>query len=248
MVLQPSAFQQSPVPTKGTTWWRRIAYELKAGPFLSPLDQDAWQRGYADVPKWTRSKPFLFEALVTAAAGGFGISLGSAWWERGLFGALFAVAGFGLALIAIWLWHCLVAPTRQRNEARSYARSLEKYTEEYRRWARRREIAEDFRRNTLEYAATIAVDGYAQAPLEELDSYWRNNADAYQSQLEGFGASSEVISEFVRQREALDTKDDNFANDERRRIRNNMMTTCQNVFLAVRDEEPPPPPAPPRAE
>src|SRR2546423_915931 len=98
MPFQHSAFQPPPpAPRPGRfrrlrTRLRASRYHLKASHFLPPLDQSAWQRGFTDVPGWAKRKPVLVQAATTIAGCGFGLTLGSTWYERGLFGALVALA------------------------------------------------------------------------------------------------------------------------------------------------------------
>jgi hypothetical protein len=132
---------------------RRPLDHLKAEPHLAAIEQNAWQRGYTDVAGWTRRKPVLVQGLLVVAGCGFGFSLGSTWWERGLFAVSLALAAFLVGLLALWLWHSATAPVRQRDEARAYASALEAHVLEYAEWTRRREIAEDFKQEVFEVRA-----------------------------------------------------------------------------------------------
>ena len=76
------------------------------------MEQNAWQRGYTDVPGWTKRKPVVVEALLVVAGCGFGVALGSTWWERTLFAVLLALAAFLLGLLGLWLWLSAAAPVR----------------------------------------------------------------------------------------------------------------------------------------
>jgi hypothetical protein len=209
------------------------------------MEQSAWQRGYTDVAGWTKRKPVVVEALLVVAGCGFGLTLGSTWWGRGLFAVLVALGAFLLGLIGLWLWHSAAAPVRQRDEARTYARALEAHVHEYAEWARRREIADDFRRETLELACSVS-EGNWHRSASDLDTHWRGNAAAAQAQLREHGAGDDVTGEIDRQLEALEAREDGYGDDEIRRIVNNMQTACQNVWSLTRSQDmPPTAPTPP---
>lgn len=116
----------------------RLLDHLRTGRDVAPLEQDAWQRGFTDLPGWTRRKPVVVQIATTVAGCGFGLALGSTWWERVLFAILLSVGAFLLGLVGLWLWRCAAAVRVQRNEARDYARSLEAYAREYAEWQARR--------------------------------------------------------------------------------------------------------------
>src|SRR6266571_138797 len=178
MAFQPSAFFQPPPKPHRERFRRRkqLVYQLKAAPFLSPLEQSAWQRGYSDVPGWTRRRPVLVQAGATIAGCGFGLTLGSTWWERGLFGALVALGAFLSGLVVLWLWHSLTAPVKQRNEAREYAQALEAYVRAYAEWVRRRDIAYDFRHDTLQDVPRLAEEPpRLTGSISGEETRWRNN-------------------------------------------------------------------------
>ncbi len=138
---------------------------------------------------------------------------------------------------------------RQRDEARGYARTLGRHAHDYAEWARRREIAEDFRRETLEFARNVFDGGWPDS-ASALDTHWRTNARATQGQLREHGASADVLSEFDRKMEELDAKEDPYGDDEIRRLAANMQAACQNVWTLTRAHDTPPappkPPGPPR--
>jgi len=230
---------------------RRPLDYLKAAPLLSPMEQNAWQRGYTDVPGWLRRKPVLVEIASTVAGGGFGLTLGSTWWERGLFGALLAVAAFFLGLAAIWLWYSATAPSRQRDEARKYARVLETYAQDYVQWARRREIAYDFRHDTLigdvgRFRPEEDGGPTLMGTLADEEIRWRSILANISAQMEANGGD---VSAFMQAQLAfLDNADGSFPGDDLALIRNSMMQACQNLLAEVRQEGPPTAPTPPTSE
>jgi hypothetical protein len=142
----------------------RILDHLRAGRGLAPLDQDVSQRGFTDVPGWTRRKPVVVPLLTTVAGCGFGATIGSTWWERVLFAVLIAGGAFLLGLVALWLWQVAAAPTRQRDEARAYARALEDHARDYVEWQARRDIVEDFYVETTMHFGTFST-ATRSAPL-----------------------------------------------------------------------------------
>jgi hypothetical protein len=250
MSFQPSAFfQPEPKPHRQRfRRWKQLVYHFKAAPFLSPLEQSAWQRGYTDVPGWTRRRPVLVQAATTIAGCGFGLTLGSTWWERGLFGALVALGVFLAGLVSIWLWHSLTAPVKQRTEAREYAQALKEYADDYAQWARRREIAYDFRHDTLlhdvvRFRPEEEGGPTLMASLADEEVRWRSILANISAQMEANGGD---VSAFMQAQLAfLDNADGSFPGDELALIRNSMLQACQNLLAEVRQEGPPTAPAPP---
>jgi hypothetical protein len=151
--------------------------------------------------------------------------------------------------MVLWLWRSATAPIQQRNEARDYARALEAHARDYAQWARRREIAEDFRRETFEHAHQI-IEGYDRRSAAELDQHWRATVANVAGQLREHGArdDAQTLIEIRSNLAALDAKEDGYGDDERARIRNSMLTLCQNVWSATRSHDAAPTvPAPPKA-
>jgi len=105
---------------------------------------------------------------------------------------------------------------------------LEAHIQDYAQWARRREIAEDFRRETLEFARSVSEGNWHQS-ASDLEEHWRGNAAAVQSQLREYGAGADITDEIDRQLAALEARDDGYGDDQIRRLVNNMQTACQNV-------------------
>jgi hypothetical protein len=169
------------------------------------------------------------------------------WWPLRVLVA--AVIGLGVAVTALALiatFYAVRAPYRQRGEARAYGQALEAHARDYARWARRREIAEDFRRETLEFARNVFEGGWPDS-ASALDTHWRTNAAAAQAQLREYGASVEVLGEFDQKMEELDAKEDPYGDDEIRRLAANMQAACQNVWTLTRAHDTPPTaPPPPR--
>jgi hypothetical protein len=225
---------------------RRPLDHLKAAKYLTTLEQNAWQRGLTDIPGWTRRKPVLAQIGATVAGCGFGLTLGSTWWQRGLFGALVAAAVFLMGLGVLWLWHSTTAPVRQRNEARVYARALEAHVHAYTQWVQRRMVAEQFRWDTSQGGLAIA-DGTDTRSATELERNWRAMSAGVRAQLVQHGAAEDVdaVSAIDTQLRVLDTKEDQHGDDEIGRIRDSMVITGDNVLRVTRNEQPPTPPMPP---
>lgn len=245
MAFQPSGFEPTQKTRKrGRRRKRRPLGHLKAAPYLAPMEQNAWQRGYTDVPGWTRRKPVLFQIATTVAGCGFGLTLGSTWWERALLAAALAVVAFLGGLVALWLWHSLTAPVRQRNEARDYALALEAHMREYAKWARRREIAEDFLRDTFAHREVVLAGNDPRTP-EELETHWRTTVNHIAAMMEAEGASDNELHEIRGGLAGLDARDDGYGENHTRRIWNNMGVISQNLRTVNRAQPPPNPPSPP---
>jgi hypothetical protein len=253
MAFQPSGFE--PIPKRRLRSRRRRKRRpfahLKAAPFLSPLEQNAWQRGYTDVPGWANRKPVLVQIATTIAGCGFGLTLGSTWWERGLLGAGVATAVFLAGLAALWLWHSATAPVRQRNEARAYACALEAHARDYAQWARRREIGEDFKREMFEHFNYTGTE-HDPRTVDDVKAEWKQRARVAVMQLRDVGASDAITNEIdlgmVAFERASESRDDGYGDDDLRRVKQNMLTVSGNVWAASRGEPPPYPPEPPRAD
>jgi hypothetical protein len=214
------------------------------------MDQNAWQRGYTDVAGWTKRKPVFVEAVLIVAGCGFGLTLGSTWWERSLFAVLLAVVAFLLGLIGLWLWLSATAPLRKRDEARAYVRALDAHAREYADWASVCQITEDFRRETLELVNVIgggrdleARTGWRSAA--ELEAHWRTLVDVFSAQLRTHGASEDLLAEVDSQLAALKAKDDSYGDNEIGRIRGSMLAIGQNPWTMHRSKKPPAAPSPP---
>jgi hypothetical protein len=248
MSFQPSAFFQpeSRPHRQRFRRWKQLVYHLKAAPFLSPLEQSAWQRGYTDVPGWAKRKPVVVQIATTVAGCGFGLTLGSTWWQRALFGALVAAGVFLLGLVVIWLWHSATAPVRQREEAREYAQALETYAHDYVQWARRREIAYDFRHDTLigdvgRFRPEEEGGPTLMGTLADEEIRWRTILANISAQMEANGGD---VSAFMQaQLVFLDNADGSFPGDDLALIRNSMLQASQNLLAEVRQEGPPTAPA-----
>jgi hypothetical protein len=246
------------------TDWRRILEYPSLGPILSPRVDQA----RATYPL-QRSRG---QHGIVVAAKAFEQPFGASGLVRGLsgfaLGVIAAVALNGLVLRIfigglVWLTVYWAVPTAwagvaaldfgsvQRDQAREYARALEGNLHDYAEWARRREIAEDFRREMLEFARFVFEGSWRQSATE-LNEQWRGTAIGTQTQLRNYGATDDVTSEIDRQLAALDaameTKEDGYGDDDIRRIASSMQATCQNVWSSVRAQPPPTPPTPPQPE
>jgi hypothetical protein len=121
------------------------------------LSQSAWERACIDAAAWInrRSNAYAFVGLVVA-----GILGGIVLTSSPLVGASVGVAAWVATNVLIYGAHIALAVKRQRDEARDYARTLGRHAHDYAEWARRREIAEDFRRETLEFARNVFDGGW----------------------------------------------------------------------------------------
>jgi hypothetical protein len=139
----------------------------------------------------------------------------------------------------------LRAPTVQRDEAREYARALEAYGHEYARWAARREIAYTFRHDTFQDVLRLADDQPSLiGSVSDEEERWRLNLANVERQIQANGGN---ISAFMTsQLTALDDRTP-YRNDISR-IRNSMLSACQNLVAEMRIEPPPTAPTPPQPE
>jgi hypothetical protein len=249
MAWQPSAFQPSPRPSLSERF-ARLGEAIRA--FALPakgvpaLGETAWQRGKKQASELAnrRAIQFMIVCAPIFAVGGLLFALPGFWWPLRVL--LAALIGLGVAIVAAFVvagYYALRAPRRQRDEARGYARALESYAEGLSQRAARRELADDFRRETLEFARAV-FEGNWHQPASALDTHWRQNASAMRALLLDRGAGDDVAAEFDRQLEVLDAKDDGYGDDEIRRLASSMQSTCQNVWSLVRGEPPPTAPTP----
>jgi hypothetical protein len=231
-----------------------VLKHFSLGPVLSPrvdaayatepLKRSSWQHGLVVAAQAFEDPRSGYGALQVFLGAGVGVVAGVALTGLPLY-LQFVIGGVaGLATYwavptawAVVAW--LRAPRVQRDQAREYARALETHVHEYAEWARRREIAEDFRRETLEFARSVSEGNWHQS-ASDLDMHWRGNAGAVQGQLREHGADGDVTGEIDRQLAALDAKEDGYGDDEIRRIVNNMQTACQNVWTMTRAHDTPP--------
>jgi hypothetical protein len=248
MPFQHSAFQPEPRPRRfrrERTRVRAVWYHFKASGFLPALDQSAWQRGHTDVPGWLRRKPVLVEIGSAVAGGGFGLTLGSTWWERGLFGSLFAVAALVLGLFGLWLYYSLTAPVRQREEAREYARALEARHREFENWSARIVSAFDFRHQALEDVRRLsAPEPQLMGSAADEEERWRNQLLTACAYVEEHGAD---VSAF-RESQLAALEDRAPYPHDLSRIWNSMLSAGQNLLAEMRNIPAPRPPNPPGVE
>jgi hypothetical protein len=136
---------------------------------------------------------------------GANIVASQSWLIRSLLGAIAGLAGALIAAMGVAGFYAVLAPRKQRDEARSYARALEAHMRDYAEWARRLEIAEDFRRETLEFARSVSEGNWHQ-PAAVLEEHWRSNAATIRAQLSAHGSGDGPMAEIDRQLEALESK------------------------------------------
>lgn len=212
------------------------------------MEESAWQRGKRQTSELANGQAIKFMIACTPIYAVGGVFLAPAlWWPlRLVVAVLIGFAVTAVALLSISGYYALRAPYRQRKDARDYARALETHVHEFARWARRREIADDFRRETLEHVRSIA-DGNDPRRAAELDHHWRTIVAGISGQLREYGAddNAQAQIEIRGNLAALDAKEDGYGDDEVARVRNSMAAGCQNVWSAIRSEAPPTAPAPP---
>lgn len=135
------------------------------------------------------------------------------------------------------------APIKQRDEARKYAHEQEAHAREYAEWATRREMADDFKFNTLEEARSM--DQW-NLPPAEIEERWRDNAAVFSRQIADHGAGPEVTGEIDRQLEALERREDPlWGQRDWKGEKQHAVHVSKRVGGAVRAVPAPTPPAPP---
>ena len=161
-----------------------------------------------------------------------------------LLAALGATLGIAISVGLLAVAASLRARYRQRNEAREYARGLEAHVEAFAEWARRREVAEDFLRETF-FRREVVLAGNDPRTPEELEADWRTTVNNIAAMMESLGASDNELNEVRGGLAGLDARDDGYGANHLRRIWNNMGVISQNLRTVNRSEPPPGPPTPP---
>jgi hypothetical protein len=246
MAFQQDSFQPPVVGQRRFRRLREFRYHLKASPFVSLLEQDAWQRAYIDVPAWTKRKWFVVELFLLVIGGGFGLTLGTAWWERALLGAVLAAAFFGAGLVGLWLWRVAVAPRTQRDEAQRYARALEQQVADFREWGFRQQFAREFYDSEFQDAHAVEHN-LRHFNLDEQAAHWKERLRNTEVNLRarGGGGYTTEVENAIR---AFDNKEDGYGENQQRRLEWAIKNAAQNLWGVVRREEPPPSPARPGEE
>jgi hypothetical protein len=230
------------------------------GPILSPrvdqatatepLNRSRWQQG-TTVAANAFEQPFsAFGAL--HGLSGVVVGIGAAVALSGLPLFLQLLIG-GLVWLAVYwavptTWAGIAglhAPIVQRDQAREYARALEAHIHAYAQWAARREIGYRFRHDTFEDLKRIA-GGQLMGSLSDEEDRWRNLLTQACTQMEDNGAD---LSAFLEgQLTQLDDPDGLYGGNDEARIRNSMLSACQNLLAEMLNQPPPTPPAPPQLE
>jgi hypothetical protein len=215
------------------------------------LEEPAWQRGKRWRSELANRRALTFMILsapIFAAAGG-AVALTVSWPLRAVLSALI---GLGVAVLIVLvipgLYALFYASFKQRDEAREYAAALETHVQEYGTWARRSQIADDFKHETLEDARRIGAGNLVGSVSDE-ETRWRTIVSQIGEQMQANGGD---ISVFVdAQIAALNNTNDGLGDDESARlarIRNSMLATGQNLWSETRREAPPSVPGPPRTD
>jgi hypothetical protein len=220
---------------------------------LSPLEESAWQRGKRQADELAQGRAILF-MIVSApffAVGGLFFVLGDVWWPLRV--VLAALIGLGVALgvtLAISGFYAVRAPSKQRDEAREYARDLEAHAHAYAQWARRREIAYDFRHDTLNDLDRFRPEAEGgpilMGTLDDEETRWRGVLANIGAQMQANGSD---VSAFIDAQIAfLDNADGAFEAGQLALIRNSMLMACQNLLAEIRQQGPPTAPTPQQRE
>jgi hypothetical protein len=230
----------------GPGFWTRVA-EAEA---KDPLEQSSWERGLAMVASQYESPRSPVWAVQAVLAGAAGVPIGNAvavnsWGVQVLVGGAAGLFVFWLLPVALaGILAARPVPIKQRNEAREYAQALEEHAHDFAQWARRREIAYDFRYDTLNDARRLSpeVEGgpILMGSVADEETRWRTILANIGAQIEANGGE---VSAFVQAQLAfLDNADGSFEGGDIARIRNSMLAACQNLLGEIRQEGPPTPP------
>jgi hypothetical protein len=254
MAFQPGSFFQPPSKPSLRERAARLGNSIRSFALpaegVPPLEETPWQRGKRQASDFANGRGVVFMIVCAPifAVGGLFV-LTSVSWPLRVF--LAAVIGLGVALAAALLIsgaYALRAPYRQTGEARKYARALEAHLRDYVQWARRREIAYDFRHDTLinevvRFRPEEEGGPTLMGSLADEETRWRSILANTSAQIEANGGD---VSTFIQAQLAfLDNADGAFEAGDLARIRNSMLSACQNLLGEIRQEGPPEAPTPP---
>jgi len=254
MAFQSSAFQPPPKPSRSEKikgFGRAVRTFVLPAKGVPLLEESAWQRGKREGSELANSRAIQFMIVCAPifAVGGLFFALPGFWWPLRVL--LAALIGLGVAVVAAFVvagYYALRAPYGQRDEARNYAQALETHARNYAQWARRREIAYDFRHDGLQDAARLSAEApQLMGSITHEENRWRTILTNIAAQIEANGGDASAFME--AQLAFLDDSDalrDAFGGDKIALIRNSMLQACQNLLAEVRQEGPPPAPVPPR--
>lgn len=215
MAFQPSGFQppaKTSLREKVVGIGRAIRVLVFPAKGLALLEETAWQRGKRQAHELANGRAVLFMIICAPifAVGGLLVLTSVGWPVRVLLAALIGLAVALTAVLLISGFYAMRAPYKQRDEAREYVRALEAHADDYAEWARRREIAYDFRHETLQEARRVGVGGSLMGSVSDEEARWRGNVDAIRAQMREHGADASVLSLLDAQMEALDSRDDGY--------------------------------------
>ena len=228
-------------------WTRAAVAEAK-----DPLEQSSWERGLAMVANQYESPRSPVWAIQAVLAGAAGVPIGNAvavnsWGVQVFVGGAAGLFVFWVLPVALaGALAARPAPIKQRNEAREYAQALEAYAHDYAQWARRLQLAYDFRYDGLEDARRLSPDNpQLMGTLADEEIRWRSILANIGAQMQANGSD---VSAFIAAQVAfLDNADGAFEAGQLALIRNSMLQACQNLLAEIRQEGPPTPPTRPKS-
>jgi hypothetical protein len=227
-----------------------LSHRVDEATATEPLRRSRWQYGVVAAAKALEQPLSAYGAAQSIGGIVVGVVVGA---ELGALPLILQVLiGVAAGLAAYWAvpaawagigW--LRAPTVQRDEAREYPRALETHSHAYAQWAARREIGYRFRHDILEDVRRIAA-GRLMGSLSDEEDRWRNLLTQACTQMEDNGAD---VSDFLEgQLRALDDPDDLYDGNDEARIRNSMLSGCQNLLAEMLNQPAPTAPTPPQPE
>jgi hypothetical protein len=221
----------------------------------APLKRSRWQHGIATAAQAFDQPRSGYGAVQVFLGAGVGVVVGAAFSGLPLFAQFLigGTAGIGVywGVPTAWAgWSAWRALRKQRDDARAYAEALEAHVHDYAQWARRREIAYDFRHDTLNDVVRFRPEEEGgptlMGSLADEETRWRSILANISAQIEVNGGE---VSAFMQAQLAfLDNADGAFEAGDLARIRNSMLSACQNLLAEIRQEGPPTAPTPPRSE
>jgi hypothetical protein len=236
----------------GPGFWTRV----EVAEAKDSLDQSSWERGLATVALQYESPRSPVWAVQAVLAGAAGVPIGNAvavnsWGVQVLVGGAAGLVVFWALPVALAsILAARPVPIRQRNEAREYARALEAFAHDYAQWARRLQLAYDFKYATLDDVSRISEEPpRLMGSVADEKARWRANLTNFGDQIEVNGGDVSAIVAaalaFLDDPEVLKVV---CRGDEICQIRNSMLPACQNPLAEIRSDGPPTPPVPPRSE
>jgi hypothetical protein len=237
IILPPSAPSRRSLRSRIKSGSRAVYVWATPAKGVPLLEESAWQRGKRQASELANGRAILFMIVCGPIFGvvGVNVTASQSWFIRSLLGALAGLIGAVIAALAVAGAFAALAPRKQRKEAREYAKALEAHVQDYAQWARRREIAYDFRHDTLMDVRRLSseVEGgpLLMGSVADEEARWRATLTQIGAQMTQNGADASAF--MASQLGFLDNTDGAFEGDDIARIRNSMLSACQNLLSEI---------------